>query len=165
MHAGLRRLVEHLNHLYKTEPAFFELDDTWQGFEWIDFHDSENCVLAFIRKAAYGAPLVFVVNATPVPRHHYRIGVPGEGWYEEILNTDAEVYGGANMGNYGGQHAEWTAWQGKSHSIVLTLPPLAIIGFKKHEYRQPEPTPTTQETTATQESTAGQDVTTLAETP
>jgi len=157
-HDGLRRLVQHLNHLYKTEPAFFEMDDTWEGFEWIDFHDWENCILAFMRKARYGAPLIFAVNATPVPRYYYRLGVPGEGWYEEMLNTDAEVYGGANIGNYGGMHAEPVPWQGKSHSIVITLPPLATIGFKKHAYSQPEPAPAA-------EATAAQEVVALAETP
>jgi 1,4-alpha-glucan branching enzyme len=138
MHAGLRRLVQHLNYLYTSEPAFYELDDTWEGFEWIDFRDSENCVLAFVRKARSGATLVFVINATPVPRAFYRIGVPGEGWYEEILNSDAEVYGGSNLGNYGGKHTEQIAWQGKSHSIVITLPPLATLGFKRHAYDEPE---------------------------
>ena len=67
--------------------------------------------------------------------------MPGEGFYEEILNTDAETYGGSNAGNYGGMHAEPVSWQGQSHSIVLRLPPLATIGFKKHSYHQPEPAP------------------------
>jgi 1,4-alpha-glucan branching enzyme len=133
-HDGLRRLVAHLNWLYKNEPALWELDDTYEGFEWIDFHDADNSVIAFMRKAHNGAPLVFVVNATPVVREWYRIGVPGEGFYEEILNTDAQTYGGSNVGNYGGMHAEPVSWQGQSHSIVLRLPPLATIGFKKISY-------------------------------
>ena len=151
MHAGLRRLVQHLNYLYASEPAFYELDDTWAGFEWIDFHDSENCVLAFVRKALSGAPLVFVVNATPTPRAFYRIGVPGEGWYREILNSDAAVYGGGNLGNYGGVHAEQIPWQGRSHSIVITLPALATVGFKRHTYDEPEKI-VPQETTAAQDA-------------
>jgi hypothetical protein len=73
-----------------------------------------------------------------VPRAFYRIGVPGEGWDQEILNSDAEVYGGSNLGNYGGKHTEQIAWQGKSHSIVITLPPLATLGFKRHGYDEPE---------------------------
>jgi 1,4-alpha-glucan branching enzyme len=130
-HAGLRRLVQHVNWLYKSEPALWEQDDTYEGFEWIDFHDADNCVVAFMRKARTGPPLVFVVNATPVIREHYRMGVPGEGFYQEILNTDAETYGGSNVGNYGGVHAEAIPWQGQTHSIVLRLPPLAVSGFKR----------------------------------
>jgi 1,4-alpha-glucan branching enzyme len=131
-HDGLRRLVQHLNHLYKNEPAFYELDDSYEGFEWIDFHDADNSVVAFVRRARTGAPIVFVVNATPVVREGYRVGVPGTGWYEEVLNTDAQTYGGSNQGNYGGQHAEPIGWQGQSHSLCLRLPPLSVIGFKKH---------------------------------
>jgi 1,4-alpha-glucan branching enzyme len=130
-HAGLRRLVQHVNWLYKSEPALWELDDTYEGYEWIDFHDADNCVVAFMRKARTGAPLVFVVNATPVIRENYRLGVPGEGFYQEILNTDAEAYGGSNVGNFGGVHAEPIPWQNQSHSIVLRLPPLAVSGFKR----------------------------------
>jgi 1,4-alpha-glucan branching enzyme len=135
-HDGLRRLVQHLNYLYKKEPAFYELDDSYEGFEWIDFHDADNSVVAFMRKARSGATLIFVVNATPVVREGYRVGVPGDGFYEEILNTDAQTYGGSNVGNYGGQHAEWVGWQGKSHSLCLSLPPLSVIGFKRVEYAQ-----------------------------
>ncbi len=72
-----------------------------------------------------------MVNATPVIREGYRVGVPGEGFYQEILNTDAEAYGGSNVGNFGGMHAEPISWQGQSHSIVLRLPPLAVSGFKR----------------------------------
>ena len=82
-----------------------------------------------------GSTLLFAVNATPVPRHAYRIGAPGEGWYEEILNTDAGIYGGGNIGNWGGMHADPIPWQGRSHSLCLTLPPLSTIGFKWHPYR------------------------------
>jgi len=135
LHDGLRKLVQHLNYLYKTEPAFWRDDDNYLGFEWIDFHDADNSVLSFIRKAENASTILFVINATPVPRHFYRVGAPGEGWYEEILNSDAGVYGGGNVGNYGGAHADPIAWQGRSHSLVLTLPPLATMGFKRHEYK------------------------------
>jgi 1,4-alpha-glucan branching enzyme len=130
-HAGLRRLIQHINWLYKSEPALWELDDTYEGFEWIDFHDADNCVVAFMRKARTAPPLVFVINATPMIRENYRLGVPGEGFYQEVLNTDAESYGGSNVGNYGGLHAEPVAWQGQSHSIALRLPPLSVCGFKR----------------------------------
>ena len=130
-HEGLRKLVQHLNWLYKNEPAFYELDDSYEGFEWIDFHDADNSVVAFMRKARSGPPLIFAINATPVVRHGYRIGVPGEGFYQEIVNTDAQVYGGGNIGNYGGVYAEPISWQGQSHSIAITLSPLALSGFKR----------------------------------
>jgi 1,4-alpha-glucan branching enzyme len=134
MHAGLRRLVQHLNYLYRNEPALWQLDDSYEGFEWIDFHDAESSIVAYFRKAHDGPILIFVVNATPVPRHAYRIGAAGEGWYEEVLNTDAETYGGGNVGNYGGVHADAIPWQGQSHSISVNLPPLGVVAFKKHPY-------------------------------
>ena len=134
MHDGLRRLVQHLNYLYKNEPALWQLDDSYEGFEWIDFHDAESSVVAYLRKAQDGPGLIFVVNATPVPRYAYRLGAAGEGWYEEILNTDAETYGGSNVGNLGGVHADAIPWQGQSHSISINLPPLGVVAFKKHPY-------------------------------
>jgi len=141
LHDGLRRLIQHLNFLYRSEPAFYELDDTYEGFQWVDFHDADNTVVSFVRRGANGSEIVFIVNATPVPRYHYRVGVPGEGWYQEILNTDAATYGGSNLGNYGGTHADWHGWQGMSHSILLTLPPLATVAFKRHLYEAPAPGP------------------------
>jgi 1,4-alpha-glucan branching enzyme len=129
-HDGLRRLVQHLNWVYKNEPALYDQDDTYEGFEWIDFRDSDNSVVAFLRKSRAGETIAFVINATPVIREAYRVGVSGEGWWEEIINTDAGTYGGSNVGNFGGQNAEAVAWQGKSHSLLLRLPPLAVIAFK-----------------------------------
>lgn len=137
-HAGLRRLVQHLNYLYKKEPALWQLDDSYEGFDWIDFHDAESSIVAYFRKAQDGPVLIFAVNATPVPRHAYRIGAAGEGWYEEILNTDAETYGGSNVGNFGGVHADAVPWQGQSHSISINLPPLGVVAFKKHPYGTPD---------------------------
>ena len=130
LHDGLRRLVQHLNWLYQNEPALYELDDSYAGFDWIDFHDADQSVLAFQRMSAGGDVLVFVVNATPVVRKDYRIGASHAGFYQEILNSDAETYGGSNKGNYGGAWAQEQPWQGKSHSLLLQLPPLAVIGFR-----------------------------------
>jgi len=129
-HDGLRRLVQHLNWLYKNEPALYELDDSYAGFEWIDFHDADHSVVAFLRKSAGGEVIVFVINATPVPRAQYRIGVPSPGFYTEILNTDAETYGGSNVGNHGGVWAENHSWQDRPHSLVLHLPPLGAVGLR-----------------------------------
>ena len=133
LHAGLSRLVQHLNHIYKNYPAFYELDDTHEGFEWIDFHDSDNSVVAFMRKSRDGQILVFVMNGTPVVRAGYRLGVPKPGYYREILNTDAQVYGGGNVGNMGGVSSSQTPWQGRDHSVQIELPPLSVVGFLLEE--------------------------------
>jgi 1,4-alpha-glucan branching enzyme len=129
-HDGLRRLVQHLNYVYKNEPALWDCDDTHEGFEWIDFHDSENSVVAFMRRSRDGGVIVFAVNATPVVRHGYRLGVPVAGFYREIINTDGETYGGGNVGNMGGFEAEDFPWQGRTHSLLISLPPLATVAFK-----------------------------------
>jgi 1,4-alpha-glucan branching enzyme len=128
---GLSRLIQHLNWLYTHEPSFYELDDSYEGYEWIDFSDADNSVWSFMRKSCSGERIVFVVNATPVVREGYRVGVPQSGFYEEILNTDAETYGGSNVGNYGGVEAhEYWNWQNQPHSIEINLPPLSVIAFK-----------------------------------
>ena len=131
LNQGMRRLLQHLNWLYTHEPSFYELDDSYEGYEWIDFSDADNSVWSFMRKSRSGERILFVVNATPVVRGGYRVGVPQPGFYEEILNTDAETYGGSNAGNYGGvqAHADWS-WQNQPHSIEINLPPLSVIGFK-----------------------------------
>ncbi len=133
MHDGMRRLVQHINWLYQNEPSFYECDDSYDGFEWIDFNDADNSVWSFMRKSRNGATIVFIVNATPVVREGYRVGVPAVGFYEEILNTDAETYGGSNVGNYGGMpaHQDWS-WQNQPHSIQANLPPLSVVAFKHH---------------------------------
>ncbi|PYK92914.1 MAG: 1,4-alpha-glucan branching enzyme [Verrucomicrobia bacterium] len=129
-HDGLRRLVQHLNYVYKREPALREQDDSHDGFEWIDFHDADNSVVSFIRKSRAGEMIVFIVNATPIVRHDYQLGVPAPGFYREVINTDAETYGGSNVGNYGGAQSEDRQWMGREHSIMIHLPPLATVAFK-----------------------------------
>jgi 1,4-alpha-glucan branching enzyme len=118
------------NYVYKKEPAFWDQDDTYEGFEWIDFHDADNSVVAFMRKSRGGDVIAFVVNATPLVRHDYRLGVPQSGFYREIINTDAETYGGSNVGNLGGAQSENTPWMAREHSIMIQLPPLATVAFK-----------------------------------
>ncbi len=130
LHAGVQRLVKDLNYLYKNEPALFDQDDTWESFEWIDLHDADKSVISFLRRARHGTVIVFVINATPCLREGYRMGVPNGGFWKEILNTDSEAYGGSNAGNFGGLHAEPTPWMNRSHSISITLPPLAVVAFK-----------------------------------
>src|SRR5438093_369709 len=129
-HDGLRRLVQHLNYIYKSEPALWQLDDSYEGFDWIDFHDAENSVVSFLRKSRDGDLIAFVVNATPIVRYNYRLGVPESGFYREIINTDAETYGGSNVGNLGGVQAGEVPWMGREHSILIHLPPLVTLTYE-----------------------------------
>ena len=130
-HRGLQLFVRDLNELYRGEPSLHEVDFTNDGFEWIDFGDFDNSVVSFIRKAKNRDDFtLFVFNFTPVLRDDYRVGVPRWGYYREILNSDAAIYWGSNVGNYGGVHAEDTWWHGRPHSIRLRLPPLGALAFK-----------------------------------
>ena len=130
-HRGLQRLVRDLNGLYRREPALYEADFDWSGFQWIDFNDTENSVIAFLRKATSSSDaVVCVCNFTPVPRYGYRIGVPASGWYRELLNTDAFYYGGSNVGNNGGIQSIGSPCHGFPHSLTLTLPPLGMLLLK-----------------------------------
>jgi 1,4-alpha-glucan branching enzyme len=130
-HRGLQRLVRDLNRVYRREPALYELDADPAGFAWIDCTDWEQSVVSFVRRARDAEDFVLVAcNFTPVPRHGYRVGVPAPGYYREVLNSDAGEYGGSNLGNAGGAWAEPTPWQGQPHSLVLTLPPLAVLMLK-----------------------------------
>ncbi len=131
-HRRLQRYVADLNGLYRQEPSLWQVDFEWQGFEWIDFHDARNSVLAFLRRGAdLEEFLVFVCNFTPVVRAGYRIGVPAPGRYWEILNSDSEHYGGSNVGNRGAVEAEAQPSHGRDYSIVVTLPPLAVVVLKR----------------------------------
>jgi 1,4-alpha-glucan branching enzyme len=127
-HAGLRRLVADLNRLYRTEPPLHQVDFESAGFAWIDCNDWEQSIVSFVRRGRdLGDFVVVVCNFTPVPRYGYRVGVPDGGYYRELLNTDAALYGGSNVGNGGGAWAEPTPWQGQPWSLALTLPPLATL--------------------------------------
>jgi len=132
-HRGLQALTVDLNAVYRNEPALHQVDFEWHGFEWIDCNDADSSVLSFLRRAKDpGNFIVVVANFTPVFREDYRVGVPELGFYREILNTDAEKYGGTNEGNLGGAHAEAIPWNNHPYSIKLRLPALAAIYFK-HE--------------------------------
>jgi 1,4-alpha-glucan branching enzyme len=127
-HKGLQRLVRDLNSLYRREAALHQLDSDPAGFRWIDCSDSERSVVSFLRRGRDADALVIVVcNFTPVPRSSYRVGVPRLGFYREVLNTDGTAYGGSNVGNAGGVMTEATPWQGQPYSLVLSLPPLAVL--------------------------------------
>ncbi len=128
-HAGVQRLVRDLNMLYRATPALYQLDFVPAGFEWIEHNDAEHSVLSFIRRGVKDTSFIVVVcNFTPSVWNAYRLGVPQPGTYHERLNTDSAHYGGSNVGTaLGAATADDTAWHGKPHSIVLTLPPLATV--------------------------------------
>ena len=133
-HARLWRFVADLNRLYRSEPAFFEGDCHEAGFEWIDFSDAEHSVLAFMRHALGGSPsLLFVFNFGLVARHDYRVGVPEAGYYREVLNSDAECYGGSGLGNGDGLASARVPWHGKPCSLRMVLPPLTVVVLKPVE--------------------------------
>jgi 1,4-alpha-glucan branching enzyme len=129
---GVQALLRDLNALYASQPALYALNYSPQGFEWIDFNDSSNSVLAWLRKGNNeDEQLIFVANFTPVPRHNYRIGVPLRGLYEEVLNSDAARYGGSNLLNEGTLETVPIGKHGRPHSLTLTLPPLAITVLRR----------------------------------
>ena len=135
-HRGIQRLVTDLNALCAAEPALHEVDFDWHGFQWLNANDADNSVLSFLRRGKNPDDfLVVVVNATPVVREGYLIGVPQPGFYAEVLNTDAAVYGGSNVGNLGGLRANPIPHMNHPFSMALTLPPLAAI-FLKHQTLQ-----------------------------
>jgi len=131
-HRKLHTCVRELNRLYRSEPALYQVDFHWSGFEWVDFHDVDNSIIAFLRRAEDPNNfLLFCCNFTPAPRHGYRFGVPADGFYEEIFNSDSEYYGGSNLGNAPGVQAAGMPCHGRDNSIEVTLPPLAVVVFRR----------------------------------
>jgi 1,4-alpha-glucan branching enzyme len=131
-HLQLHDFLRDLNRLYQREPAFSILDYDPQGFAWIDPHDSDNSVISFIRRGSEkDETLVFVCNFTPVPRFGYRLGIPDAGEYYEVLNSDANRYGGSGIENLQPMPSGPVYWQSCPHSILLTLPPLSTIILKR----------------------------------
>jgi 1,4-alpha-glucan branching enzyme len=134
LHAGLQRFMRDLNELYRRERAFWETDFSYEGFDWIDFHDVEKSVLSFVRRGVEsGEELLFVANFTPVSRIGYRIGVPRPGVWREVLNSDAGIYGGGNVGNGGAVWSEPVPEHRRESSICLTIPPLGILVLKREQ--------------------------------
>ena len=130
-HRWVQRLVKDLNHLHTSEPALFQVDFEWSGFEWIDANDATGSILSFIRRAKNPDDFVVVIcNFTPVVRGDYRVGVPTAGYYREILNSDSAYYEGSAAGNSGGVRAEPIPWHGRPWSIKMKVPPLAAVYFK-----------------------------------
>ncbi len=133
-HQGLNRWVRDLNTIYRGRPALHQLDCDPAGFEWVDANDWDASVITFLRKGREPKDVVLVVcNFTPVPRHNYRVGVPWGGHWEEILNSDAELYGGSGQGNIGGVTAAPLGWHGRPYLLNVTAPPLGMVLFRPGE--------------------------------
>ena len=131
-HRGVQRWVRDLNTFYRNEPALYETDFNPAGWRWIDADDSDNSVLTYMRLRKDGtAPVVIACNFTPVPRRGYRVGVPYEGHWLELLNSNAAIYGGTDEGNFGGRMTEAVACHGFDNSLLLNLPPLAMVVLKQ----------------------------------
>jgi len=127
-HQGVQNWVRDLNTTLRSTPALHQNDVDWSGFEWVDCSDHQQSVLSFLRFSDHWEDMMLVVcNFTPVVRHDYAIGVPRGGWWREVLNSDAECYGGSNVGNCGGRDAEHYSTHGREYTLKLSLPPLSTV--------------------------------------
>ncbi|WP_127957566.1 1,4-alpha-glucan branching protein GlgB [Serratia microhaemolytica] len=126
-HHGVQRWVRDLNHCYQQTPPLYQCDYQPAGFEWLVVDDADNSVFVFARYDAQGNQLIAVSNFTPVPRYHYRIGIPQPGSYRELLNSDSHYYHGSNIGNLGRVLSEPVSSHGREHSICVVAPPLATV--------------------------------------
>ena len=131
-HASIQRLVGDLNRLYAAEPALHELDADPAGFEWVDADESDDSVVTYLRRGRETPDVLVACNFTPIVRYNYRVGVPASGFWREVMNTDAQEYGGSGQGNMGGVNSAPIPMHGRPHSLNLTLPPLAVV-ILRHE--------------------------------
>ena len=129
-HGKLHEMFKALSHVYKSEPALWELDHSSSGFEWIWCDDADNSIVIFVRKDSHGALVLCAFNFTPVPRTPYRIGAPARGVWKEIFNSDSAIWGGGNIGNAGQVQTQDVRWQNRPWSIDIQLPPLGAVYFK-----------------------------------
>ncbi|MCL2485781.1 MAG: alpha amylase C-terminal domain-containing protein, partial [Endomicrobia bacterium] len=130
-HSGMQKWVKDLNHVYKNNPAFYENDNSWEGFHWVDANDSDNSVISFVRKAPKsGETILCVLNFTPLPRHNYTIGVDHQGRWEEILNSDGVDYFGSGIGNLGFKDTSDWGSHGRPYSLNISIPPLGAVFFR-----------------------------------
>jgi 1,4-alpha-glucan branching enzyme len=133
-HRGLQRFLEDLNRIYKSEPALWEADYDYSGFYWIDCGDADNSVLSFVRQNKDCTRQVAVImNLTPVLRCNYRVGLPKTGFWKEIVNSDAEIYGGSNCGNLGGVTSNQGKWHNQENFAEICLPPMSVVAFASPE--------------------------------
>jgi 1,4-alpha-glucan branching enzyme len=132
LHSGLHRWVEDLNRFYRSEPALYQQDFSRDGFQWMDCNYAEKSVVSFVRRGYKPNDVLLVVcNFTPVVRENYLVGVPSGGYWHEVLNSDTELYGGGGVGNFGGVEAAPVSSGEMYHSLMLRLPPLAVLFFKQ----------------------------------
>jgi 1,4-alpha-glucan branching enzyme len=130
-HQGLQKLIKRLNQLYKDQPALYHFAFDQRGFEWLDYSDAENSVIAYVRKSGRKEEqLIVVCNLTPAIREHYRIGVPIRGQWKELFTSDETDFGGSGIHNAGSLPTAPVKYHGKDYSISLTLPPLAVTVLK-----------------------------------
>ncbi len=130
-HRGVQRWVRDLNHFYREEPALHARDDDADGFEWIDFADTDNVVVSFVRHAPDSPDVVFICNFTSVPREGYRVGVPGSGEWELVLNSDGREYGGTGYPTAPRIVAQDVTWHGRDRSVVVDIPPLCTLALRR----------------------------------
>ena len=131
LHAGLLRWVRDLNTLYRGQTSLSESDFNAAGFEWVDCKDSQRSIISFLRRGLTADDqILFVCNFTPVVRENYRVGVPHEGFWKEILNSDAPLYGGSGQGNFGGLSTIPLPIHGRPFTLNMTLPPLGVVAFR-----------------------------------
>ena len=136
-HQGVQSWLKHLHVLYRGEPALYEIDFEPAGFEWVDCTDWQNSIISFLRKGRTPDNYILVVcNFTPVIRYNYRVGVPAGGYWKEVLNSDADEYGGSGQGNLGGVDATHVPYHGRYYSLPLIVPPLGIIFFKNEGHKE-----------------------------
>jgi 1,4-alpha-glucan branching enzyme len=135
-HRGLQRFVRDLNTIYRGQPALYENDCDPAGFEWIDANDADSSVLSFLRRGKSASDDIIVVcNFTPLTRYNYKVGAPQGGYWEEILNSDATLYGGSGQGNMGGVTAAPLPRYGRPYLLNVTAPPLGMALFRRQQAR------------------------------
>ncbi|MBV8864534.1 MAG: alpha amylase C-terminal domain-containing protein [Acidobacteriaceae bacterium] len=146
VHQKLKAFCAAINQLYRSEPAMYEIDFQYKGFEWIDFHDADHSIVIFVRRAKRPEDyLVFACNFTPQPHYKYRIGFPEAGLHLEIFNSDAGIFGGSNLGNFGAVEAVKAPSHGRPASAEIVLPPLGVVVFKPTRPAPPLPDSAAQE--------------------
>ena len=129
-HGKMLQMMKVLNHIYKENAPFWEIDHYFTGFEWIWCDDADNSIVSFVRKDDHGNMILCVFNFTPVVRENYRLGAPAHGAWKEIFNTDSEMFGGSNVGNFGEVWTQDVPWQNRQWSLSIQLPPLGAVYFR-----------------------------------
>jgi len=146
-HQKLQYFFTKLNAVYRDYAPLYEIDFSWDGFEWIDLHDSENSTISLLRKGKNPHHIVVCVfNFTPVPREGYRVGVPYAGTYKQVLNTDSASFGGSDAGVVDVLQTEEVPWNSHQFSLPLKVPPLGAVFFERYGEPPPPPPPEALET-------------------